>query len=177
MPVQFRLRKTRGTGQVLAELPVMLIVLLFGFTIPLIVFATLGYRAVLLWSATRAACQVAAKNSNYTSASSAATAALATQTNANTNIVINSSTVYTVVEPVNSSGTFFAYPRALASGDTGYPISSTNYVYFVRLSVTGTIQPLFQDSILISGVPGLTAGIPLTIASENFLESPNGWGP
>jgi hypothetical protein len=176
MPV-FRLRNRRRPGQVLAEMPVMLICLIFGFTIPLIVFATLGYRAILLWVSTRAACQAAAKCTTFSNAQSIATATLNSQVNKNGNIAINTQTLYIVTQSINIANTgptFTTSTTPLATGS----VDITANTYFLRYSVNGTIQPLFPDTAYLGtnpgGVPGLTKGITLSIASENYFESPNG---
>jgi len=169
MSVLFRQRNRRLGGQVLAELPVMLIVLFFGFMIPLILFCTLGYRAILLWVSTRAACQAAAKCSTFTSASNIANQTLASQINKNGNIT-GSGQLYIVIQP-QGGGAFTAQSTKLSS-----PATTSTNVYFVRYSVNGALQPLFPDVAWLggAGIPGLNAPINLAIASENYFENPSG---
>ena len=163
--------KRRRRGSLIAELPVALYLLIFGFAIPAIGMAALGARVAMLFVVSRNACNTACKASGYTVGANAAAAAQSRGCVAFPYIA-GTGSLQIIAYPVTGLGTATVYPPGPI---TQAQIQTNNFTYYVRWTVPGTIFPLITDSGWLGGaVPGLTGPITMNVVCEDYVENPNG---
>ncbi len=161
----------RRRGSLMAELPIALYLLIFGFAIPAIGMAALGARVAMLFVVSRNACNTACKATGYTLGASAAAAAQARGVTTFP-YISGTGTLQIIAYPVSGNGAVTVYPPGPI---TQQQIQTSTYTYYVRWTVLGTIYPLISDSGWLGGkVPGLTGPITMNVVCEDYVENPNG---
>lgn len=177
MKPSFLNRKRSPKGSFIAEAPVALWLLFFMFTIPFLDLATVLLRYTFFVSAVRDGVHAAAQAKTYLINSSAtnqsavniAPASVATTANAFSEISVNN--VQTViVETRLSDLRVMRYSAPLSA-----PADQAAYLYEIETVVQGTINPLMNMNIgILPPIPGLTAGVPVTVAAREYCEFPEG---
>jgi hypothetical protein len=156
-------------GSAIADAPGAIWCLFMALLFPAMCYASLFYRATLMYFATRDSCYKAAKSSTYSNAVSAGNAAFGTDVAAFTGMS-GSIVFYIVTQPTN--GAAAPNPSSTALGT----VNQTNNIYFIKAVTTATIQPLFSvgPGWLGESIPGLTGPYPLTVTAEYYVENPTG---
>lgn len=170
---------TRRKAQAMAELPIVLWVIIVFLTIPLVDLTTFSLRYNFIMAASRDAAYSASRaktfltnvSSTELSAVNSATAAAQQTANAFSEVTINSVTTNIVITNLANGTVTRQSTKLLVPADT-----STN-AYQIETIVNGTISPLITmdpNGNYFVPIPGLTAPIPVSVASRGFMENPQG---
>lgn len=154
----------------MAEMPAGMILLFIGLGIPLIIMASVAYRAVLLHFGTRDCAIKGARQNTFTKAQTTATTTFSRDINAFTGISGTENLVVVVKPLAGGPSTAQAGPLPANSVD------KSKFLYFLRATATGQVEPLTwcKNGWMGMNVPGLTGPFPLTITSEAYVENPDG---
>jgi len=159
----------RPFGQAISEAGPVFWLLFIGLAFPAMCFASVAYRSVWLYFATRDACYKAAKSPNWT---------LAVQ-NANTTFTADLLNIPGIISPTETTDII---QQPLAGGDFTElvgplgTIDTDTYAYFMKTQATANVEPLFTmgPSWLGISIPGLTGPFPLQVVARFFVENPQG---
>lgn len=167
-PSIYRSQNRSHQGNFIAELGPVLWVLFIALAFPAMCYASLFYRASLLYFATRDACYKCAKSSNYTTGTTNGQQAFNNDKNSFSGIS-GTCTFYIVTQPL-AGGTPAEQTGVLST------IDQTNNVYFIKALTAGVIDPLFTigPSFLGISIPGLNGPYNLNIVAQFYVENPNG---
>lgn len=177
MNTHFRNRRNRlsnskrsDSAQAIAESGPILWALFIGLSFPAICLASMCYRSVFAYYATRDCCARAAKAATYTAAAATATSTFGTDISAFPG-VSGTPTTYIVEQPLAGGN-----PNVYTAPMTVTAPNTTNYVYFIQVVVPATISPLFTIGPGWNGpsVPGLTGAFSLRLVATNYAENPQG---
>lgn len=166
---QSPLHRKGHQGYSLAELPAGMIFLFVGVAIPLIILASVTYRATLLYFACRDSCIRAAKAPTWSEGVTRGTNAFNKTVSSFTEIS-GTPQIRILIKPINGSASSTVLgPLARNSIDT------TNNLYFITESVNGTVSPLIaMGSYFGLEIPGLTAPFGLRLRFEALVENTDG---
>jgi hypothetical protein len=166
-----RARRRRHSGTTMAELPVVLWVLFVFLLFPLLIFASIGYRASILFFSADSASKKAAKSPTYTDATTRAAAVLTVSLAPFTGIAASAPVISVMVKPI-AGGAPTIYTTKLAPGS----IDTSKNLYFVMSKVDADLAPLVQFSGGWMGmnIPGLTGPFHLTVNTQAYAENPSG---
>jgi hypothetical protein len=170
------------SGASLAEIPAVLYILFICLLIPLIVLATITMRAAFFSSVAKDAAHAASKAGIFKYSSpppagsqpDAVTLALTTAkaTAQALGVVIPSDDSVKTEILANE----IANPSNVTVSSDMLPagtLDPTKFVYSVRVSVTGQIDPLLKfNSGVFGNVPGLTGPVTLSVSGEEMVENP-----
>lgn len=167
-PSIYRAQNRSRKGSFVAELGPVLWVLFICLAFPAMCYASLFYRASLLYFATRDACYKCAKSSNFTTGVTNGQQAFTTDKNSFSGIN-GTCTLYIVTQPL--AGGASAQQTGVLS-----VLDQTNNVYFIKAHTAGVIDPLFSVGPTFLGIqiPGLTGPYNLDIVAQFYVENPNG---
>jgi len=159
----------RKSGQAIADTPGVIYVLFIVLAFPAMIYASLFYRATLVYFATRDSCYKAAKSPTFTQATANANSAF-TNDMAHFNGVSGHEDLYIITQPTSGGSSSSCPPNALGA------IDQNNNVYFIRAVTTAAVDPLFRigSTWLGMDIPGLTNSYPLTISAQFYVENPTG---
>jgi len=174
----FRNNRNQRTknGSFIAEAPLALWILFMLFTFPFIDMATVLLRYTFVSAAARDGALAAAQSKTYLanasgtdlSAVNSSTAAANTTASAFGEITVTS--VQTLILATNiSSHQVTQYTSPLAQ-----PADTGNYLYELETIVQAQINPLINTGSTLLSVPGLTSPVPVTVASRQYCEYPQG---
>lgn len=167
----------RGKAQALVELPIVLWVLILLLTIPLIDLTTFSLRYNFLLVASRDAAYSASRSRTFVQDVSAnelsavhTASQVASQVAARfPEITINSVNTYIVITRL-SNGNTSKQSTALTT-----PADTSTFAYQIETVINGSTNPILKvDNSYWPTVPGLTAPIPVSIASKAYAENPQG---
>lgn len=176
----FRKKAVRANkGYNLAELAPALMVIFFVFVLPLINLGTQALRWGILLTAAREGAHAGAVSYTYQVGSSGKPAAI-TQApaavnevvgkfNGNGAIVVDDIDIDILRTDINTQSTTRFENKLPAPADT------TQYVYSIECSVTGTLQPLLPyTGPFLPRVEGMNAPLTVTVVGREFSEAPQG---
>ena len=166
---QSPLHRKGQQGYSLAELPAGMIFLFVGVAIPLIILASVTYRATLLYFAVRDSCIRAAKAPTWSEGVLRGTNAFNKTVSTFTEIS-GTPQIRILIKPINGS------PSSTVSGPLARSsIDPSNNLYFITESVNGTVSPLIaMGSYFGLQIPGLTAPFGLRLRFEALVENTDG---
>ena len=169
-------QRYRATGTAMAEFPVMLWFLLVIILFPMINLSTVCLRSYFLYQACHNAAVAASKATSFETSfapnvsSKDSANQIATEIAAKwSGVHLTSVTTQLVTTDINTlvetvSNTRLALPPNVAANN-----------YHVRVTVTGTVDPLLIFNLgILGGIPGLTSPIALTMNDQNFVENTQG---
>lgn len=166
-------RKTKSgvRGYSIAELPAALILLIVGIMLPMIILASISYRASFLWFATRDACIRAAKAPTYTQGAANANTRFAADIGAFSEIS-GTLTLRVLRKRVDNNSA----PTVLTGPINSNQLNTNNSIYFIRTVCNGTVAPLVKQAGNYFGliIPGLTTDMDVRFFYEAYVENPNG---
>lgn len=161
----------------IAEAPFALWALFFLFTFPFLDMATVLLRYTFIVAAARDGVHAAAQSKTFlTNASStqvsavnSAPAAVTQTASAFTEVQVNTVTTYILATNItNLQVSQYSAPLL-------QPADTTTYLYEIETVVQGTISPLIDMSGgALPAIPGLTTGVPVTVAAREYCEFPQG---
>jgi hypothetical protein len=166
---KYAYKKRSLRGQAIAESGPVLWALLIGLMFPALCLASLFYRCVFVYFATRDSCYKAAKSSTFSNGQTNATTAF-NNAMAAFNGISGTEQLFIIEQPL-AGGAYNTYSSA-------HTANTTLYVYFLQAQTTATIQPLFSmgPSWLGISVPGLTGPYNITVVCKFYVENPQGLG-
>jgi hypothetical protein len=170
-----RSSKRKSTGSLVAELPFALWMLLMLFTVPFIDMATVLLRYTFIVTAARDGVHAAANAKTYfanasgtdLSAVNIASQTVATDAAAFSEISVISVKTYILATNITTHQVTQYTSPLVQPADTG------TYLYQLETVVNGQVNPFLQSPIL-PNIPGLTAPVPVTVASREYCENPQG---
>lgn len=164
-------RKAGRRGYSMAELPAALFLLFIGLMFPLMIMASLGYRASILYFACDASARKAAKSPTYTDGVTNADTTLKSSLKDFSGITTVAPVCTILVKPL-TGGKATEFKTKLAAGS----IDTSKNLYFVRTYVDADLDPLvhFDPTWMKMNVPGLTGPYHLQLNIESYSENPNG---
>jgi hypothetical protein len=174
---------TRTVGTTLAELPLGLWVIFFGFCLPLLAMAITTVRFGLFWEAAReaadAACQAQYYADNGTSPGQGAVT-VATNTASNvaamfSGVTVNTVNCYIVATPIvnlaNGNASVITGPSTISNPVClSSPADLTKNIYQIRVDVIGQIQPIFSVAGGLA-IPGFTQPASVTVSQFRIYEN------
>ncbi|HEY9730557.1 MAG TPA: hypothetical protein V6C89_01510 [Drouetiella sp.] len=150
------MRKTRNSkGSQLAEFPAAIILLILGVALPMIIMASVFYKVYMFNCVIKNGAQIGSTMQDFTSATNAAKAYLASQSPAG--VSFNVPTVSLIQRTVSytSSGNTQTYPA-----------------YFIQVTGTGSVPPLVRmHDFFGMSVPGLTGPMSLSSTQAVYFEN------
>lgn len=155
----------------IAEMPVALWAIFIGLLFPLAILLSMGYRASVVYFATDAACRKASKAPSFTEAQTRAASTLTTDLTPFSGIS-NVVPALTIKVKSLASATETTSTTVLPPGS----VNTSQNIYFVILRVDADIDPIvhFAGGFMGMSIPGLTGPYTLRIASQAYVENPNG---
>ena len=163
--------KAGKRGYSMAELPAALFLLFIGLMFPLLIMASLGYRASILYFACDASARKAAKSPTYTDGVTNADTTLKTSLKDFSGITTVAPVCTILVKPL-TGGKATESKTKLAAGS----IDTSKNLYFVRTYVDADLDALvhFDPTWMKMNIPGLTGPYHLQLNIESYSENPNG---
>ena len=157
-------KKRNRRGNVIAEMPVVIYLLIVGLLIPCIALATYGYRAVMVYMCVRDSAYQASKSTSFTNAQANALKTWTTDSQAWTGVTGTIQT-FIVTEPGNNA--------QLTKLGAAYDPAKT---YMIRVAANCTLIPLWgsNGTWLGMSIPGFTAPLPITLNYSYYAENPQG---
>ncbi len=179
LPCVLDLRNRDKKGTATAEFPVALSILLIFILFPLIDLATLWFGASSVHNAARVAAIDAARapsfvnNSGSTQSATNVAKRIATS-QATGGVSITSDDVVVTAQKVMIIDADQAEPIQITPLPTAEEIDKSQFIYQVKVTVTGRVRPLVMLSQFFGKVPGLTEPLPVTATSTATYEDPFG---
>ncbi len=164
-------RRNRASGQMVVELPFVIMILLLVVAFPLLDLATICLRATTVFAAARNAAHYASREQSFTSArATAIKMALATNERALRGVrIAPEDVVVTILGTPLKAG--------LPPINQTTPLDeakSKEYLYQLDVQVTGKVEPLLKlNSYLFGHVGGLTEDFPVKTSFRAMYERPN----
>lgn len=170
-------RRRNSHGSFIAEAPVALWLLLVVFMFPFLDLAAATIRYTFVVMASRDAAHAASRAKSYMANTSgselsavniARSQAIATAS-AFSEITVDNVTTRILITDLNS--------RQITSqtAPLAQPADTSNFLYQIETVVSGQINPLLTfDGGILPDIPGLSAPIPISVASREICENPQG---
>lgn len=158
------------------ELPFVLFFLFVLMLFPIIDFSTVCVRAYYLYQACHNAALVASKAKSFdlttgTDKSSKDVAPIVVNNIVaqHPGVAVSATTVRIVITDLNTRA------ETVRSTKLTTPADTTLNAYQIRVTVTGTCEPLITFNLpLLGAIPGLTAPVQYTMTDQNFVENTQG---
>jgi hypothetical protein len=150
------MQKRNSKGGAIAEFPAAIILLMLGFVVPLIIMASMFYKVYIFSCIVKNGTQLGATQPDMTTATSAASSYLTSNTPGG--ISISTPVITMIKKPVTYTS---------AAGPQTYQS------YFLQVQATGTMAPLLKMGSFFGtvGIPGLTGNISLSDTQAVYFEN------